>query len=241
MGTGQCATCNMPPELQEAIYDLHVRQDLNKLQTYQRLCKMLKDRGGEIKPPAQSAFYNHIDKHLDPEKTALMRIAKSQERADTRGGLKGITISYLLDQFKREQANRQILQDVIDKLKKKLVGEKGKGGSKGTNDSEELSDLSRALGYVMKVRQDDKGLTELVQSKVMEDMVAGIMNLCGRVMVTQMKEGREQVRTIVKGPQREELVAVLDQIMAKTLEGMEKIYQEAVGEIATLIKAKNRG
>lgn len=238
MGTGQCATCKMPPELQEAIYDLHVRQDLNRTQTYQRLCKMLKDRGGEIKPPAQSAFYNHIKRHLDPEKTALMRIAKNQERADTRGGLKGITISYLLDQFKREQENRKTLQEVIDKLKRKLVGQ---GGTGGTNDPEELADLSRALGYVMKVRQDDKGLTELVQSKVMEDMVAGIMNLCGRAMVVQMKEGREQVRTIVKGPQREELVAVLDQIMAKTLEGMEKIYGEAVGEIATLIKSKIKG
>jgi hypothetical protein len=237
----------MPPEIQEAIYDLHVRQDLNPLQTYQKLCQLIKERGNGIKPPAKSAFYNHIKRHLDPERTALMRIAKSQERADTRGGLRGVTISYLLEQFKREQENRKTLQKIIDKIDRTIKDGKAwvtlKDGTSIEVDMSpiDLSSLSKALGYLCKIRSEDQGLTEMVQGKVMEDMIAGIMNQCGRVMVVQMKEGREQVRTIVKGPQKEELVAVLDQIMAKTLEGMEKIYGEAVGEIATLIKSKIKG
>lgn len=248
MGTGQCATCKMPPELQEAIYDLHVRQDLNPLKTYQKFCQILRERGGEIKPPSQNAFFNHLKKHLDPEKTALVRIAKSQERAEgNRGGLRGVTITYLLDQFRQEKENRRKLQAVIDKID--MTIRQGtmiimtKSGSHVEVELPpiDLSNLSKALGYLMKVQAEDRGLTELVESKVLEDMVSGIMNMSGRAMVNRMRTARDEICTIIKGAQKEELVAVLDRAMAGTLEDMEKVYDGAVEEIATMIKSKFKG
>ena len=240
----KCMTCGLPQEIQEQIWDMHVRQDLRPIQVYGQIKELLDEQG--IKAPAQASFYRHLTNHLDPEKMALARVARSADRVDTKGGLKGIALSYLVDQLNREKKNRDLLQGVIDKIKKSIDDGKAiitlKDGTSIQVDMGpfDLSTLAKALGYLVKIRSDDRGVTELVESKIMEDLVAGIVMMAGRAVVEGLRQVKDEMGPRLQARDREEIFGVLDKGFEQIMKSLEGVYQEAVSEVGTIVK-KGRG
>ena len=240
----KCMTCGLPQEIQEQIWDMHVRQDLRPIQVYGQIKELLDEQG--IKAPAQASFYRHLTNHLDPEKMALARVARSADRVDTKGGLKGIALAYLVDQLNREKANRSILQEVINRIRESIRTGKAlvtlKDGSQVQVEmgAFDLSSLAKTLGYLIKVLSDDRGITELVESKIMEDLVAGIVMMAGRAVVEGLRAVKDEMGPRLQARDREEIFGVLDKGFEQIMKSLEGVYQEAVSEVGTIVK-KGRG
>ena len=241
-----CRVCNLPDDIQNQIYDLYVRRDLKAIAVWQQISHILQERG--VQPPPRSSFYNHLKHHLSPEKTALVHIAKTEDRFAESRGLKNIALSYLMSKFEDERQWREKLERVIDQIMQRLdEAEDGKGNVRKKRlptkhghimvpeiQDKDMAALGRTLGVLVKIRGDDRGLSGLVQEKILEDLVSSVIYSFGTYIVKAFREAKDHLNIKLKGAMRDEIVPILDKCFQDVMQGADASYHTAVGDIKEL-------
>lgn len=222
----QCNVCRLPDDLQDLIYDLLVRQKVKPGPAYTEVAKILKDRG--LNPPNRSSFYTHAKSHLDPERSALMTIARSEDQlSESARGFDNVLFAYLLKKWEEEKGNRQSLQNLIKKIDKQV--------DSGKLDANDLAKLGGALSYAVKTLQEGN-LIVLVQSKVINELLAGIIYSVEKEVAIKLRQTRDTL--LLKVKPGEEAKRIIDETLSSIVKSCEEIYQMSIHQLESLKEYK---
>ena len=218
----QCNVCRLPDDLQDLIYDLLVRQKVKPGPAYTEVAKVLKDRG--LNPPNRSSFYTHAKSHLDPERSALMTIARSEDQlSESARGFDNVLFAYLLKKWEEEKGNRQSLQNLIKKIDKQV--------DSGKLDANDLAKLGGALSYAVKTLQEGN-LISLVQNRIIEDLLNGVIFSVEREVAMTLRKTRDTL--LLKVKPGEEAKRLIDEALSTIIKACEDACKMAIHQLEIL-------
>jgi hypothetical protein len=217
-----CNVCKLSDDIQDLIYDLLIRQGVKAHSAYIKVCKALKEQG--LNPPNRSSFYTHVKSHLDPERSALMTIARGEDQmSESARGFDNILFAYLLKKWEEEKGNRQSLQNLIKKIDKQV--------DTGKLDANDLAKLGGALSYAVKTLQEGN-LIVLVQSKVINELLAGIIYSVEKEVAIKLRQTRDTL--LLKVKPGDEAKRLIDEALSSIVKSCEDIYQMSIHQLENL-------
>ena len=225
----RCSFCKMSEDIKELIYELIVRQGVKPLPAYNEICEVLKSQG--LTPPGPPSFYTHCKKHLDPERSALMTIAKGEDRLNENAhGFDATLLDYLMRRWAEETSNRKALYKLIKKIDD-MMDRKDKEAL-GAGD---LAKVGTALANAVKVLQEGH-LTMLVQDKVINDLLLGIVNKVETEVVKGLRRAADILA--IKTKNGDVIRQTLEDEMHKIIKESEGIYNLANQQLVALREYK---
>lgn len=214
----RCSYCKLPEDVRELIYELIVRQGVKPLPAYNEICEVLKEQGQN--PPNQRSFYIHVRKHLDPERSALMTMAKNADRLnESARGFDQTLLAYLVSRWEEEKDNRKSLQNLIKKINHQ-VDQQGKEAL----NAGDLAKIGTALANAVKVLQEGN-LQSKVLGKVLLDIIAGLSFNMEREVVLGIKKACEVL--VIKTKGGDEVRRIMEDTMHEIIANCENISKLA--------------